>query len=364
MPTPVIRRFYQAYSLTVSNSPATGYNFTSGNSGVNSLQNLDRLQSVNDSFTVNRQNVGQLGQLAILSQVINEPPTVPMEFAYNVADLNNERILGLYVSGDQGALSLILNGSQADKNYFIGLAPEGVDAINYTGQMQAKYVTNGYLTSYSTEGAVGGFPTTTVGVQGFNWATATGSINQPQYAIDLVNNTLTTGVLFTIPPPSSGLANAVPVIRPSEIQVSLSNTLGYSQSDLHIERYSLAFNLNNQRLTQLNSFFPYAIVPQFPVEVTASVTANWGALVTGSLSTVLCNDTDFTLTINLRQPTCLGQAPGTIAAQYQLFGAKLTTQASTLNYSDVTSPLTLSFTTTLGGPNDTAHNLRMSGISS
>ena len=99
------------------------------------------------------------------------------------------------------------------------------------------------------------------------------------------------------------------------------------------------------------------------MEVTASVTANWGALVTGSLSTVLCNDTDYTLTIYLRQPSCLGLPDGTIAAQYRLFGAKLTTQASTLNYSDITSPLTLSFTTTLGGPNDGAHNLTMSGIS-
>lgn len=359
----VLRRFYQAYAIGVGTSPSTGYLFSSGNSGVNNILYIDRAQSVNDSFTVNRENVGQLGQLAILSKVITSPPSVNLDFSYYTADVRNELILGLYVSGDQGALTNILNQTQADKNYFIALAPEGVDAIGYTGQMQVKYVTNGFLTSYSHEAAVGGFPTTSVGVQGFNWATATGSINQPLYAIDFANNNYTTGVRFSLPTPTSGLANAVPAIRPSEITVSIANSIGYSLSDIHPQRYTVSFNLNNQRLTQLGQFFPYGIVPQFPVDVTMSVTANWGNIVTGSLGNLLCNDADFTVEASLNQPTCLGAPSGAVAAKYKLFGAKLDSESATLAYNDVTSPVTLNFTTTLGGPNDTAHNLTISGIS-
>lgn len=358
-----LRRFYQSYGVYVSPSPSTGYLFSSGNSGVNNIRNLTRAQSVNDSFTVNRQNVGQLGQLSILSQVINEPPTVNLETSWYVSNVVNDLIVGLYVSGDQGALTNILNQTQADKNYFIGLSPNGIDEINYTGQQAVKYVTNGFLTSYSTEAAVGGFPTTTVGVQGFNWATATGSINQPLYAIDFNANNYTTGVRFTLPPASSGLAGQVPTVRPSEIVVSLANTIGYSVSDLHAQRYTVAFNLNNQRLNQLGSFYPYGIVPQFPVEVTMSVTANWGDLVTGSLGSLTCNDQDFTVSATLLSPSCLGAPSGSVLAQYTLVGAKLTTEAATLAYADVTSPLTLTFTSTIGGPTDSSHNLYISGIS-
>lgn len=357
------RVFYQALAVFVSPSPSTGYLFSSGNSGVNNLQSLTRLQSVTDSFTVNRVNVNQLGQLAIIGQQITEPPTVPIEMTWDVASLANDLKIGLYTSGDQSALTNILNGTQADKNYFIEIAPPGVDAIGWTGQSQVKYVTNAYLSSYSTEGAVGGVPTTTVGAQGFNWATATGSFNQPLYAVDIGANVLTTGVRFTLPVAGSGLAGEVPAIRPSEITVSIGNPLGLLASDLRIQRYNISANFNNQKINQLGSFFPASIVPQFPVEVTASITAYWGDLVTGSLSTLLCNDVDYTVQVNLRAPSCLGQAPGTVLAQYTLLGAKLTSQSFSDAIADIASQVTLNYTTTVGGPTDTAHNLFLSGIS-
>ncbi len=357
------RVFYQALAVYSGPSPSTSFNFSSGNSGANLIQSLTRLQSVSDSFTVNRQNVNQLGQLAIVGQQIVEPPTVPIEMTWDMADLSNELKVGLYVSGDQSALTNILNGTQTDKNYYIAIAPQGVDAIGWTGQSHVRYVTNGFLTSFSTEGAVGGIPTTTIGAQGFNQGYATGSIEQPLQAVDITTNTLTTGILFTLPVASSGLAGAVPAIRPSEIRVTIGNPLGLLASDLHIQRYNISANFQNQNLTELDSFFPYAIVPQFPVEVTASVTAYWGDLVTGSLSSLLCNDTEFTVQVDLRAPSCMGQPDGTILARYTLLGAKLASQSYSDAIADIASQVTLNYTTTIGGPTDTAHNLFMSGVS-
>ena len=356
------RQFYAVLGLQVSHSPSTGYQFSSGNSGDNFIQSLQRVQTVNDSFSVARQNLGQLGQLSILTKLITEPPTVPLETSYYVADLSNERKLGFYVSGDQSCLTNILNLSEADKNYFIVIAPPGIDAIGWTGNYQTKYVTNGYLTSWSTEGAVGGIPTTTVGVQGFNWATDTGSTARPLYGIDFANNALTTGVLFTLPTLSSGIANTVAAIRPSEITATFGSGVGLDMSDVKLQRYNISFNLNLENLNKLGSFFPYSKVPKFPVDVTASLTAYWGNLITGSLSNLLCNDVESTVSVTLRQPACLGQSAGAVAAQFTLLGAKLDSQSNTESYQDVASTVTLNFTSTIGGPNDTVHNFLMSGI--
>src|SRR4051812_3862627 len=95
------RVYGSALAVHVGPTPSTGYHFSSGNSGVNNVQTLTRLQTESDSFQINRQNVGQLGQLAILGKIITEPATVPMELTWIVADVSNERKLGFYISGDQ-----------------------------------------------------------------------------------------------------------------------------------------------------------------------------------------------------------------------------------------------------------------------
>ena len=365
------RIFYAISDLFVSSSPSTGYFFNTGfnnvytgaNSGVNLIQSLSRIQSVNDSWNQPRLNVGQLGQVAIIDRIIVEPPTVPLEFSYVLSDLSNERKIGFDVSGINGCLANILNLTQTDKTYFIGITPAGQDVIGYTGQMQTKYVTNGYLGSWSTEAAVGGLPTTTVSVQGFNWATSTGSINQPLQAIDYNKNVLTTGNLFTLPVATSGITNTVAAVRPAEITATISNSgIGLNMNALRLQRYNFSFNLNLQKLSQLGAFFPYALVIQFPVDVTASITAYWSDLTADTLSRLGCNDPTFTVQAQLSQPHCLGQPASTLAAQFTLVGAKLDSQTFSENLSDVASTVTLNFTSTLGSATDPNHNFFMSGL--
>lgn len=342
----------------------SGFNnvYTGGNAGQNQIRTLSRVQSVNDGFSQARQNVGQLGQFAVTKQIV-EPPTAQIEISWFVADVSNELIVGLYPSGNQGALANILNQTQADKNYFIKIAPEGVDDIGWTGNAQCKYITNGFLASYSTQGAVGQLPTTTVSVQGFNWHSDTGSFNRPLYAIDFVGNAYTTNVQFTLPVATSGLANSVPAIRPSEIVATISPASGIGLNQLQLQSYNISFNLNPTKLTKLGSFFPYSIQPTFPVDVTASLTAYWGDLTTGDLGTLACNDFESTVQVSLYQPACIGQPRGPLAAQWTVLGAKLDSQQFSEQYSDVASTVTLNYTTTLGGPTDTAHNLIITGIS-
>lgn len=361
------RQFYSLLAVQVGPSPATGYHFSTGfngavtgaNSGANLIQTLERVQSISDGFSIERQNVLGLGILAPLSREINTPPQIDVSASYLVADLSNERILGFYVSGNQGCLTNILNRTQADKNMWLVVAPQGSDAVGYTGNKSSMLFSNCSVASWSTEGAVGGFPTTTVALQGFNYATYTGSVNQDLLAINPNNGNYVTGIKFTLPTPSSGISNTVPVLKPQDISVDISSAaIGLDVSDLKIQSYNISFDLNLQPLNKLGSLYPYAREPQYPVNVTMSVTAYWGDIVTGSLRNILCSDNPYNLSVRLNQP-----CGGTEAVRYTLLGAKPDSQAfDGQDVSSVASQVTITYTAALGGNNDTNTNFLMSGI--
>lgn len=360
------RTFYPALSLSVGPSPATGYQFNTGfnnvytgsNSGINLIQTLERLQSISDEFTIERTNINQLGQLAVVSREIVKPPTVNGGGTYYVADLSNERILGFYVSGDLSALTYMLDRSQAEKNYFISIAPQGIDNIGYTGQKQVVLLSNGTLASWSTEASVGNIPTTTFAIQGFNWATYTGSVNQQLLAINPADGTQTTGILFTIPTATSGISPTVAALRPTDITIELSNSaIGLNLSDIHPQSYNISFDLNLQALEQLGSLYPYSREPQFPVTLSASFTAYFGDLVTGSLRNVLCNDNPYNLRVTLNDPCGGGQA-----VSYEMHGMKVDSQAfSQQDVSSIASLVTLSYSTQIGSASDQSNGLFLSG---
>ena len=62
------------------------------------IKDLNRVQSVNYSFNVARQDVNQFGELAAIDQCIVEAPTVSLDASYYLADFTNEHRLGLYVT--------------------------------------------------------------------------------------------------------------------------------------------------------------------------------------------------------------------------------------------------------------------------
>lgn len=359
------RVFYPAYALSVSASPATGYMFRTGfngiytgaNSGVNTLQNLERLQSITNGLSQDRTVVNQLGQLGFVSREITTPPTINLGSTYYVADLSNERILGFNVSG-QGALGPILDQSQATKNYFISIAPEGIDNINWTGNKQVELISNGQLASWSTEGSVGNIPTTTIAIQGLNYATYTGSTNQALFAIIPSDGSTTAGINFTVPTAASGIAPTVAALRPNDISLSISQAaFGLDIADLKAQSYSISFDLNVQPLSKLGSLFPYAILPQFPVTLSASASFYLGDLVTGSYRSVLCNDNAYTIIVRLNDPCGGGQA-----VSYELRGMKVDSQSfDSQDVGSVAGVVNINWSSQLGSASDTSTNLLMSG---
>ena len=340
----------------------TGFNdtYTGANSGYNLVSYLERVQSVTDGFSVDRTNVNQLGQLAYVSQEIINQPTVPVTVNWISADLSNELKIGLYVSGDQGALTNILNGTQNNRNIFVAVAPEGQDQVGWTGQSQVFQLTNAFFGSYSTQASVGGLATASATFQGLNYATSTGSLNQSLNAVNQTNGQLIAGINYSLPVMTTGLSGAVSALRYGDITLDLSGVQGLLTTDLKIQSYNISFDTNLQNLLALGTKFAYAKVPQFPINLNCNVTANYGDLVTGSLSNLLCNDNPFNLTVKLFQPGCGGYGP--LATQYRMLGMKLVSQEfGAQEVGSNTATVSLTYLGQLGGPFDQRVNLIMSG---
>jgi hypothetical protein len=158
---------------------------------------LERIQSANFNFTINRQDINEFGQLARLDSIVMESPTVGLDFNYYLTDGGNERKMGFnvptmlpneasgpgrttttkYWSGDgcisgYSALSGVLNDPQGN-NYFITVVPDGEDVqgqsnIGGITDFDVVAIGNGFVSDYTVEAAVGSIPTASVTVEGFN----------------------------------------------------------------------------------------------------------------------------------------------------------------------------------------------------
>ena len=223
------RVIYQSEALYVGTVDATGYHFAdkddNGQAKHNlntttktGIQQLRRVQSANYSFSINRQDVNQFGQLARIDSVSIEPPTVTLDYSYYLTNGLNERLMGMNVSGDNTALaSEIIDGvvcgediNAGGKNYFILTTCEGHDAVGNKDDEEDKSVIalgNGFVSNYSIEAAVGSMPTASVTVDGLNLRSYTGTQDLDIPAVNTNFGTPIKDVQFSLPPAVSGVLN-------------------------------------------------------------------------------------------------------------------------------------------------------------
>ena len=77
------RVIYQSEALYVGPTPIAGAH------DRDTVLQLQRVQSANYSFNLERQDVNQFGELASIDRVILSAPTVSLDFSYLVANLYN-----------------------------------------------------------------------------------------------------------------------------------------------------------------------------------------------------------------------------------------------------------------------------------
>jgi hypothetical protein len=362
------RTIYQSALLYVGPTgfnSATGQHFSSGNSGTNWVSQLVRVQNVGASFSIARQDVQQIGQLARIDNIIVEPPTVSADFSYYLTNGLNESLLGFSAKGGVNMISGLITKQTDEKNYFLLVSPEGTDAVGNTSTSNhfVYGIGNGFMSNYSLEAAVGGLPTASVSIEGLNLRTYTGSANKEIPAVNPVNGRSITGRNFTLPQGVAGTGAGIPsALRPGDIDFSIGNAgqgiLLSGEGSSHIQSFNISVPLSREPLNRLGTTFAFAREIQFPVTVTTTINALVADLVESNLADVLCNDQEYNFAVTMRNPDCAGT--GAAAIRLDIKRAKLESQ----NYSLSIGPaqtVDLTFTSQLGGPEDQTAGFFFSG---
>jgi len=332
--------------------------------GGGTAEQISRVQSINDGWERNLQNVGQYGQLAPISRQQVEAATANVSFSYYVTDGADEDKLGFDTGGVNSALTNILDKTQSEKNYYIPTFPDGSDlageAVGDTVDTRA--FGNGFISSYSVEGSVGGFLTANVAVEASNAAYHLGSSGNPNPAINPVNGAALAGT-YVIPVGTSGDVGQPIVLKQGDLSISFGSAApigatltGNSTVAAHIQSFNLNIPMGREQLQRLGNRFAYDRPLTFPIDVTLSVSAFPNQVTTGSLADLYCADQKFDITITANN-TCVGAGAEFV---YTLKGASLDSEnwAGTYN---ATQTMDMTFTASVGGPNDAVNNVLFSG---
>lgn len=357
------RILFNANAVFVGPSPATGDHFSSGNSGVNQITQLHRVQSFNLDANVSHQDINQLGQLAAIGREIVTAPEVTTSISYYLTNMLNENRLGFVTNGTCSCISGFLSKTQDERNIFFLNVAEGSDAAGYAGSFDNRDVIaigNAFMSNYTAEAAVGGIPTVTIDFAALNFDVLGSSSGQAIPAVDPQNGIPIVGKIFTLPDAVSGVAGQVTALRPGDITLDLGNSaIGIDLSDAKIQDFSLSVPLTRETLEKLGSKFGFSKELQFPLTTTLTVNAKVGDYRTGRFADLLCNDQDYNMTINLRAPSCSG-ANGDIKARYVIKGAKIDSESFSQAVND-SENFSITWSTQIGAAEQTDRGIFFSG---
>lgn len=370
------RVIYQSDALYVS----SGVNADA----ANEHKQLRRVQSANYSLNVTRQDVNQFGQLARIDSLILESPTVSFDASYLLSDGFNEQALGFKNSTgrNKGFISGQIS-STSGRNFYIVTAAEGVDAntIATAGSGNSTIgIGNAFITDYTLDASVGDFPTVSISLEGTNMNGTVGvsgdsagfsgiagagiepasgtQINNQKFTLD--SETLT-GI--QLPAAETATQDAAPTaLRPGDITVTLNNAdekviLDVSgEGGAHVQSVSMSIPMSRTPIDRLGSKFAFARVVDFPITPTLSVSAIVSEVKTKALTEMIAND-DFIDDIEIGFKE---QDGSTEAVNFKLTKLKVDSESFSSSIGPNKS-VDLTFSLTIGGPEDTTNNVFMSG---
>jgi hypothetical protein len=449
---------------------------------------LTRIQSANLSYDLgaSRTDVNQFGELARISSVVTDTPSVTMDLTYYLTNGLNEKNLGFFVRNDEwgnlndasysGSNKQFPSGQLQDvsgQNFYMLTSAEGDDINTYsdadypadsslwtnsaTNKDNISYIGigNAFLSDYTLDAAVGDFPTVSVSIEGLNanagsnaytigsvygvtqnfssnnvapnnyYITAApyemikdgnagGSIDNNPFSSLSPSTTFMTGIsqillpsinaddgtkfrintyetsgvrgitgrgdLFidgiVLPRPISSITtgdvegdNSIDVLRPGDVVLDLGlfdkeNNPGdgpfvrVSGSDgVCVQNLSLSIPLSRTPIQCLGTKFAKSRSVDFPVTATLTVSALVNEATSGNLVDTLDANGEHDITISFRDPVA---ADGTNAVTYTIKNAKFDGEAYTSSIGP-NKTVDLTFTTQIGGVNDTTNGVQMSG---
>jgi hypothetical protein len=375
-------------------------------SGISLLKKLDRIQSLNFNFTINRKDINEFGKLSRLDSIVVESPTVGLDFDFYVTDGFNERLLGfnMYDSRDsqtiQGtqAISGLIADTQGN-NYYITTFDEGEDVVGGSLKPTTTVVAigNGFINEYSFDATVGQIPKASIKVEAFNiksdyadtpvtltaGASPAGTVgadiltitgNSPAinilsspvvkysdvgsaYKIDQYRNFTGAGYAGTN---SSGLfttgTSLITALRPGDLSLTLSN-LTDTFNDLgtsHIQSFKFTLPLKRTILQRLGNTFGFARIIDVPINMDFTISAIVSELRSQNVYDQLGSPIKKNMTVTLNDPN------GTPKLSFGLSGAIFKSESFSEGLGD-NQKVDFTYGIQIGGSNDTANGLFMSG---
>ena len=380
---PKNRVIYQSEALYSSHS------VKSRHTGVHAQ--LCRVQSANYNFNIARQDVNQFGQLARIDSIVLEPPTVGLDFTYYPTDGFNERVLNFAV---QTGASGITPGNDAvgvvtpevnfasghmetssGRNFYIVTADEGQDAVGMnvkSNRNQVIGIGNAFVSDYTLDVAVGSLPTVSVTLEGTNMIAdsritgdaANGSPSISGVSMAGINpvDGASLGGTIDLPKPSQNPGGSLSAIRPGDVTVDISSmnqdfslvNVDGSNDSIHVQSASLSLPLSRTPLQRLGSRFAFARVVDFPITATLTVNGTVNELQSGHIDQMIDRVESKTVKLTMKDTNSVPQLV------YTLKGCKIESQSFSSSIgADKTVDIT--FTTQIGGPNDTNNGIFVSG---
>lgn len=354
--------------------------------GGSLLKKLDRVQSCNFNFTINRQDINEFGRLSRLDSIVMESPTVGLDFSYYVTDGLNERLLGFNITGGTNNTAVVNNaqsvsGLLADlegNNYYILTVQEGEDVVgsaSSTPPVNSNTVVgigNGFISEYSFEASVGAIPTATVTVEGFNIkadagvGNAAGAITGTSPAIDINSSPATKLTSLATAYALSGAfttgTSTVTALRPGDIVLNLPSTTetvgGFSELDgggsAHIQSFSFTLPLTRTVLQRLGNTFGFARVVDVPINMDVTISAIVSELQSKNIFDNLCSAEKQNMQILLKDCNSVNKL------WFGISGAIFQSESYSETLGD-NQTVDITYTVQLGGANDIENGLFMSG---
>ena len=357
-------------------------------SGAARPAQLKRVQSANYGFDIARTDVNQFGELAAIDRIILTSPTVSMDFSYILANVSNESILGFKTDGSTSAITNIIDKTKDERNYFIKTSAAGVDNIGSevalgsgdTATDGVIGIGNGFITSYTAEGAVGDFPTASVSVEGLNMTFQTNTSGNIIPGVNPVDGSkcgwltyvLPTGIEGTLANKnhSSNSTDLTTALRPGDISFTLkdhgstaASIAGFGAiTDANVQSFSCSFDMTRTPIEKLGSRFAFSREIDFPINVSFTIDAVMGDLTNGNLADIVDTDGAYDVKVTLKGKD-ITDTTAEAKATYEVKKANLDSQEFT---SDIGSnkSVSLTFTAQVGGPNQTNVGLFIGGKTS
>jgi len=357
------RVIYQSEALYVSKN--------AGSTQSGDHAQLERVQSANYNFSITRQDINQYGQLARIDAIVLEQPTVALDFTYYLTDGYNERALNFYVQTGTGGAANFSSGhmvaSNTGQNFYITTVSEGSDAVGVanTGDLKSVIgIGNAYISNYSLELAVGSLPMVSVSVEGSNinadtlFTITSGAISgilSP--AIDPAAGT-SLGLTSVIKPANTGYST-ISALRPGDITIDISNfnNSGISvlsgADGISVQSATLTLPLSRTPIQRLGTRFAYARPVDFPIKPTLSIKGLVNEVYASNLTTIIGDNTKKDITLTLKDATNTKMI-------YTLKNCTIDSESFSSSIGSNKS-VDLSFSTQIGGVNDTGNGIFVSG---